>query len=137
MNEMKAVLKVSSQAGKSGTVNKTSVESTAQDDDFREVKRQISNDTSQTAKKSTKPIPTFAAVKLPPKAVLARNFSAPLRATDMDTVTTGAEDPQKTRYAATNNDDFYHKPHSTPKKIQTTMSKESTSSEIHEMEPVS
>jgi phosphatidate phosphatase PAH1 len=56
MNELKAVLKVSAQAGQSGAVNKTSVKSMVQDDDFREVKRRKrhnSNDTSQTAKKST------------------------------------------------------------------------------------
>jgi hypothetical protein len=38
LNEMKAVLKVSAQAGQSGAVNKTSVESMAQDD-FQKVKR--------------------------------------------------------------------------------------------------
>jgi hypothetical protein len=38
LNELKAVLKVSPQAGQSGAVNKTSVESTAQEDDFREVR---------------------------------------------------------------------------------------------------
>jgi hypothetical protein len=54
---LKAVLKVSAQAGQGGAANKTPVESTAQDDDFQEAKRhkrRISNDTSQTAKKSTK-----------------------------------------------------------------------------------
>jgi hypothetical protein len=35
LSEQKAVLKVSAQAGQSGAVNKTSVESTAQDDDFQ------------------------------------------------------------------------------------------------------
>jgi hypothetical protein len=57
-NEPKAVLKVSAQAGQSGEVNKTSVESTAQDDDFQKVnrhKRHISNNNYQTGKKSTKP----------------------------------------------------------------------------------
>jgi hypothetical protein len=39
LNEMRVVLKVSAQEGKSGAANKTSVESTAQDDDFQEVKR--------------------------------------------------------------------------------------------------
>jgi hypothetical protein len=56
---MKAVSKVSAQAGQSGVVDKTSVESTAQDDDFQAVKRckrHISNNTSQTAKNSTKPL---------------------------------------------------------------------------------
>jgi hypothetical protein len=57
LNELKAVLKVRAQAGQSGTVNKTSLESMAVDDDFRELKRckrHISSDTSQTARKSTK-----------------------------------------------------------------------------------
>jgi hypothetical protein len=74
-------------------VNETSVESTAQDDDFREVKdaRGIFEDTSETAKKSTKPVPTSAAVKLPPKSMLTRNFFAHLRTTDMDMETAGAE----------------------------------------------
>jgi hypothetical protein len=93
LNELKAVLEVSAQAGKSGAVNKTSVESTAQDD-FQEVKRRkrhISCNTSKTAKKSTKSVPIFAAVKIPPKAVLTCKFFAPLRTTEMDTETTGAE----------------------------------------------
>jgi hypothetical protein len=58
LNELKAVLKESAQAKQSDAVNKTSLESTAQDDDFQEVtrrKRHISNETSQTDKKSTKP----------------------------------------------------------------------------------
>jgi hypothetical protein len=70
---MKTVLKVSAQAGQSGAVNANSVESTAQDDDFQEVNRRerhLSNNTSLTAKKSTEPVPTSAAVQLSPKAVL-------------------------------------------------------------------
>jgi hypothetical protein len=54
LTELKAVFKMSAQAGQSGTMYKTSVESTAQDDDLREVKRlkrHISSNTSQTAKK--------------------------------------------------------------------------------------
>jgi hypothetical protein len=93
MNELKAILKVSAQAGKSGVVNKTSVESTAQDDDFGEVKRckrHISNNTLQTAKKSTTPVPMSTVVKLPPKSVLTCNFFTPLN-TNMDTETTAAE----------------------------------------------
>jgi hypothetical protein len=42
LNELKAVLnvlKASAQAGQSGTVNKTSVESAAQDNNFQKVKR--------------------------------------------------------------------------------------------------
>jgi hypothetical protein len=39
LNELKAVLEVSAQAGESGAMNKTSVESTAQCDGFQEIKR--------------------------------------------------------------------------------------------------
>jgi hypothetical protein len=94
LNELKAVLKVSAQAGHSGAVNKTSLESTAQDDDFQKVKRRkrhFSNGTSEIAKQSTKSVSISAAVKLPPKAVSTRNFFAPFRTTDRDTETTGAE----------------------------------------------
>jgi hypothetical protein len=94
LNELQAVLNVSAQAGQSGAVNKTSVETTAPDDDFREVKRRkkhFSNDTSQTAKRSTKPVPTSAAVKMPSKAVFTRNFFAPPRSIDVDTETTETE----------------------------------------------
>jgi hypothetical protein len=67
LNELKTVLKVSAQEGQSGGVNKTSLESTAQDDDFQEVKRhrrRISSNTSKTAGKSTKPIPSSPTVKI-------------------------------------------------------------------------
>jgi hypothetical protein len=100
LNELKAVLKVSAQAGQSGAVNKTLVESTAQDSDFQEVKKckgHICNNTLQTAEKFTKPVPTSTVVKMPQKAVLTRNFLAPLRTADMDTKTTGAGGSQKTR----------------------------------------
>jgi hypothetical protein len=40
LNELKAVIKVTAQAGRSSAMNRTSVESTAQDDTFREVKTQ-------------------------------------------------------------------------------------------------
>jgi hypothetical protein len=91
--ELKTVLKVSSQAGQSSAVNETSLDSAAQDNDFHEVKRRkscSSNHTSQTAKNSTKPVPTSTAVKLAAKAVLTRNFFATLRTTDMNTETIGA-----------------------------------------------
>jgi hypothetical protein len=94
MNELKAVLKVNAQAGRSGAVTKTSLESMTHDDDFQEVKRckrHISNDTSQTTKKSTISDTKSAASKLPTKAVITLNFFAPLRTNDMDMVTTGAE----------------------------------------------
>jgi hypothetical protein len=94
LNGLKAVLKMSAQAGQSGVVKKTSVGSVAQDDDFREENIcmwHISNYTSQTTKKSTKLAPTSAGVKLPPKTVLTRNLFAPLRTSDMDTETIGAE----------------------------------------------
>jgi hypothetical protein len=37
LNELKAILKVSAQAGRSGAVNKTTVESSAQDNDFHDI----------------------------------------------------------------------------------------------------
>jgi hypothetical protein len=93
LNELKAALKVSGQAGQSSAVNETSVETMAQGN-FQEIKRckrHISNNTLQTAKKSTKPVPTSAAVKLPPKSVLTCNVFASFRTTDMDRETIGAE----------------------------------------------
>jgi hypothetical protein len=59
---------------------------------LNEMKRHISNNTSQRAKKSAKPVLTSAAIKLPLEIVLTRNFFAPLRTTDMDTEVTEAED---------------------------------------------
>jgi hypothetical protein len=124
------------------------VESRAQDDEFQEVKRRkrhISNNTSQTAKKSTKQLPTSAAVKMPPKAVLLipKSFAS-LRTTDMDTEATEAENtlpeqnsPRKpgrqtpiVMTSTTNLIRFqiYLKGHT---------SKESTISGIYHMEPVS
>jgi hypothetical protein len=94
---MKGVNKVRAQAGDSGAVNKASVKTTAQDDDFKQVKRHkryISNDTLHTAKKLNKKVPTFAAVKLPPKAVLSGHFFTPLRTTVVDTEATGLENTQ-------------------------------------------
>jgi hypothetical protein len=95
----------------------------AQDNNFQEVKRHKRH-TSQTAKKSPKPVPTSAAVKLPQKAMLTCNFVAPLRTTDMDMETTDAENilpeqeaPRKPGTVATNDDDdFYPEPHLTPKR---------------------
>jgi hypothetical protein len=66
-------MKVSAQTGQSGAVNKTSLESIAQDDDCLEVKRRkrhSSNNILQAAKKLTKLVPTSITVKLPQKAVL-------------------------------------------------------------------
>jgi hypothetical protein len=94
LNELKDILKVNAQAGKSGAVTKTSLKSAAHYDDFHEVKgrkRHVSNDISQTAKKSTVPAPKFAAGKLTTKTVITCNFFAPLRTNDMDLETTGAE----------------------------------------------
>jgi hypothetical protein len=70
LKELKTVLKVSTQAGQGEAVKKTSLESTVQDDDFREVKtrkRHGFNNTSQTAKDSIKSTPTSAVVTLPQK----------------------------------------------------------------------
>jgi hypothetical protein len=61
LKELKAVLRVSAQAGQSGAVNKSSVESMAQDDDRREVKRRKRHISGYlTGEKSTKPVPTSA-----------------------------------------------------------------------------
>jgi hypothetical protein len=100
LNELKAVLKVKAQAGKCGAVTKTSLELAAHDDDFQKVKRDkrhISNDTSQTAEKSTISAPKSAADKLLTKTVITRNFFAPLRTNDKDTESTETENtlPEK------------------------------------------
>jgi hypothetical protein len=42
-------------------------------------KRHISKDTSQIAKKLTKPVQTFTAIKLPPVGVLTHSFFTPVR----------------------------------------------------------
>jgi hypothetical protein len=88
------------QAAQSGAVTEISLELTTHVDDFQEIKRSkrhISNNTSQAAKKSTKSVPKSAAGKLPTKAVITRNFFAPLTTNDMDIETTGAENilPEK------------------------------------------
>jgi hypothetical protein len=99
---------LSAQVKHGDSLNKTSSESMAQDDDFWEVKkrkRHNSDDTSQLAKNSTKTVPISAAFKLPPKELSTRNFFALLRTTCTDTEIAGA----------TNSDGFYHKPDSTTK----------------------
>jgi hypothetical protein len=67
LKELQDVLKEKAQAGQNGAMNKTSLESKAQDHDFQEVKRRkrrISSETSETAKKTTKSIPISTADKL-------------------------------------------------------------------------
>jgi hypothetical protein len=137
---------VNAQKGKSGAVTKTSLESTAPDDDFQEVKRRIRhmpNDTSQTAKKSTISAPKSAAGQLPTKAVITRNFFAPLRTNDMDTEATEAENSRPENQAPRKSGRL-----PTVGMTSTTnlirlkgdlkeMSKECTNFEIHEMELVS
>jgi hypothetical protein len=86
LKELQAVLKVNTQTGQSGAVNKTSVESTAQDD-FQELERRkrcIFSDTSATTMKSTKSVPIQTTVKQTPKAVPTHNFFATFRTNDMD-----------------------------------------------------
>jgi hypothetical protein len=146
LNDLKAVFKVGAQAGQSDTVYKTSVESSAQDEDFQKVKRRKRhkfNDTSQIAKKSTKPVPTSTAVKLLTNAVLSPIFFALLRSTESGTETTGADNALPAQEAS-------RKTSRPPPAMMTsisnltplqsdlkTKSKESTSLEIHKMEPVS
>jgi hypothetical protein len=72
LNELKVVFKANAQAVRRCAVNETSVVLPAPDFEFQEVcrrKRHIYNDTSYRAKQSTKRVPTYAAVKLPAKAV--------------------------------------------------------------------
>jgi hypothetical protein len=98
---------MNTQTEHSGAGKKTSLESTAQDDDFQEVKRckrRLSNDISETTMKSTKSVPISTTVKQTPVAVPTRKFFAPLRTNDMDTETNGAnktlpeqEAPRKSR----------------------------------------
>jgi hypothetical protein len=88
-NELKAVLKVSARYSKQNLIGINGPGRRLPK--VKSCKRNISNNTSQTSKKSTKSVPTFAAVKMPPKAVITHNFFAPLRTNDMDTETTGAE----------------------------------------------
>jgi hypothetical protein len=100
LNELKVILKVNAGAGQSGTVTIISLESTVHNDYFKEVKRRkrhISNNISQTAKKSIILAPKSAAGKLPTKAVITHNCFAPLTTNDMDIETTGAENilPEK------------------------------------------
>jgi hypothetical protein len=92
LTELKAVMKCTKRTKWCSEQNLS--ESKARDDDFQEVKRRkrhISNNTSKAAKNATKLVPTSAAEKLLQKAVLTRNFLAPLRTTDMDKGTTGAQ----------------------------------------------
>jgi hypothetical protein len=75
-------------------VNKISSESTAQDDDFQEVKRwkrYMCTDTWETAKKLTKSVPVSTAAEQITKAMPTCNFFTPLRTNDMDTETNEAE----------------------------------------------
>jgi hypothetical protein len=94
LKELQAVLKENTKTRQIGAVNKTSLESTAQDDDFQDVngrRRRISNDISETTMKSTKSIPISTIVKQTLKAVPNRKFFEPLRTNNMDMETTGAE----------------------------------------------
>jgi hypothetical protein len=94
LKTLQAVLKLSTQTGQSGAVNKTTLESMAQHDDFQEIKRRkrcISNDTSETNMKLTKSVPISTAIKQTPKVVPTRNFFAPLRTNGMDIETTETE----------------------------------------------
>jgi hypothetical protein len=122
------------------------VGSTTQDD-VQELKRRkwhASNNTWHTAKKSAKSDSTPAAVKLPSKAALSSNFFTCLRPTNTDTEITAAEN---TRYIAgkRGSQKLGRKAPILMASVvghvrlpsDLTTSKESTISEIHEMEPVS
>jgi hypothetical protein len=120
LNELKAILKVSAQERQSGTVNETSVEPTVHYvfQEVKKCKRNISNNTLQAAKMSTKPVQTLAPVKMPPKAALTHNFLAPLRTTEMDIETAEEENMPLEQEAPSSSDDFYHNPHSIPSDLE-------------------
>jgi hypothetical protein len=62
--------------------------------DFHKVrrrKRHISNNPSQTAKKSSKPVPASTSLKLLPKEIITCNFFTPPKYTDMNSKSIGAE----------------------------------------------
>jgi hypothetical protein len=85
---------VNTRVRQSGVVNKTALESMAQDEDFQKIKRRkrrISNDISETTMKSKKSVPISTTVKQTPKAVPTRNFFARLRTNDLNTESTGTE----------------------------------------------
>jgi hypothetical protein len=78
LTELKAILKMSAQEGQRDAANKTSVELTTQYDDFQEVKgrkRNISNNTSRTAKRLANPLKTVTVLnssQLPGRGHLIR-----------------------------------------------------------------
>lgn len=93
LNELKVVLKMSAHVGQSGTVNRTYVEPTTQDDfqKLKSRKRHISNNTSHLVRKSANPDSTSTVVKLPLKASLTRNLYTRHRTANVGTGNTAAE----------------------------------------------
>jgi hypothetical protein len=89
LNELKAIRKVNAQAGQSGAVTKTSLESMLHDDDFQEGRSLVIPRRQPRSRlyQSTK----SAASKLPTEAVISLNFFALLRTNAMDTEIAGAE----------------------------------------------
>jgi hypothetical protein len=86
LQELKALLKAST------TANPTPKPASTQEDGFTEVrrrKRQNSDETAQTSKKSAQT--AVSALAETPSKVTTRNFFAPLRATIMDTDSSGSE----------------------------------------------
>jgi hypothetical protein len=94
LNELKAVQKVSAQEGQIGAVNKTSVESTTQDDDFQEVRDAadislIIPHRLPRSRLNQSLHPQLSGLLQKQRELF--NFFAPLRPTDRDMETTGAE----------------------------------------------
>jgi hypothetical protein len=84
LNELKAVQEASAQAGQSGAVNKISLESTAQDDDFREVKRRKRKSLITPHRQPRNLLNQSPRLQLP-NPVLISNFFATFSSIDMDT----------------------------------------------------
>jgi hypothetical protein len=87
VKELKSLLKTSNSAGRNNATTESVKPS--QDDGFKEVRRRKRHSTNEAALTSKKP--AAEAKNTPNKEVAMRNFFAPLRATNMDTDTSGAE----------------------------------------------
>jgi hypothetical protein len=122
LNGLKAVLKVSPQAGQSDAANKTSVESKTQDDDFQEVKRRkrlISNKPRRQPRSRLNQSQRRSCPAVSEKSTNSQTSShlSGLLKWCRGRIT-GAGGSQKTRQVAINSDDFYHKSHSTLKPLK-------------------
>jgi hypothetical protein len=93
LQELEAVIKARILADQIN-IPKTTGQQTNKEDDFQEVrrrKRRATDETTGTSNKETVQTKMPAALNIPPKEVVTRNFFAPLKAADMDTDASGTE----------------------------------------------